>query len=428
MKFSIITLGCKVNSCESAAIEAAFIAAGYSRCGAGECADIYIINSCAVTGAGVKKARQCVSRCKAENPRCVTVLCGCYPQAYPDEAALSVPAADIITGNADKAAIPSLVSQYLADRRRVMRVGRLSREFDRSSAAPDLDRTRAFIKIEDGCNRFCAYCVIPYARGRVRSLPPQEITRQAEAAAAAGNREIVLTGINIGCYGEDIGYTPAAAVAAAEVAGIERIRLGSLEADTLTGAEIDRLGRCERLCPHFHLSLQSGSDTVLRRMNRRYTAGEYYALVERLRGVFRGCSITTDIMVGFPGETDEEFSESMAFAEKIGFAKLHVFPYSVRPGTAAEKMSGQIPPEIKAQRAKLMGKLADELSRKFLSAQVGAVQRVLIEKSTSPDFSHGFTPNYIPVRIYGEDIPRHTLIDVEIISAGDGFCIGKALN
>lgn len=423
MTFSILTFGCKVNSCESAAIEEQFLAAGYSGAENNEPADIFIINSCAVTGSGVKKARQAVSHCRSLNPDCITVLCGCYPQAYPDEA-LRDCHADIITGNADKSRLTELVAQFLAGHERVSCVSPLSREFDERSSAADLDRTRAFIKIEDGCDRFCTYCIIPTARGRVRSRKPEDITRQAEQAAAAGNREIVLTGINIGCYGEDIGCTPADAVMAAQVPGIERVRLGSLEADTLTDREIERLKACEKLCPHFHLSLQSGSDAVLQRMKRRYTTAEYSALVEKLRSAFPGCAITTDIMVGFPGETDEEFAQSMDFAEKTGFAKIHVFPYSIRRGTVAGMRTNHVPPQIKSARAKEMNALADRLEREFLQRQTGSIQTVLIEKRTSPDFCNGFTDSYIPVRIYGEDIPRHTLARVKITGAQENYCTG----
>lgn len=423
MKFSIITLGCKVNSCESAAIANAFTAAGYVQGEENKPADVYVINSCAVTGAGVKKARQAVSHCRTENPQAVVVLCGCYPQAYPEEAQ-SDTAADIITGNMNKAELPALVTKFLTERQRITEVTPLSRDFDENGSAADLDRTRAFIKIEDGCDRFCTYCIIPTSRGRVRSRTPQEIARQAEQSAAAGNREIVLTGINIGCYGEDIGCTPADAVKAAQVPGIERVRLGSLEADTLTDEEIERLRGCEKLCPHFHLSLQSGSDTVLHRMKRRYTCAEYEAVVEKLRRAFPGCAVTTDIMVGFPGETEEEFEESMAFAEKIGFAKVHVFPYSIRKGTIAAMRQNQVLPQIKSRRAKEMNALAAKLEQKFLSEQVGTVQMVLIEKKTSPDYCNGFTGSYIPVRIYGEEIARHSLVRVKITEARDSYCVG----
>lgn len=427
MTFSIVTFGCKVNSCESAAISAAFIAAGYTPAEQSEAADVCIINSCAVTGTGAKKARQAVSHCKSLNPECIAVLCGCYPQAYPAEADKTA-AADIVTGNADKSRIVELVEQFAADHAHIACVSELSREFDEKSAAADLDRTRAFIKIEDGCDRFCTYCIIPTARGRVRSRKPAEITAQALEAAATGHKEIVLTGINIGCYGEDIGFTPADAVAAAQVDGIERIRLGSLEADTLTDEEISRLKACERLCPHFHLSLQSGSDAVLRRMRRRYTAEEYYVLVQKLRAAFPGCAITTDIMVGFPGETDAEFAESLAFAEKVGFSKIHVFPYSIRRGTVAAMRTNQTVPQIKSARAKEMSRLGERLERKFLEEQIGTVQSVLIEKKTAPDYCNGFTESYVPVRIYEEEIPRHTTVSVKITAAHNGYCTGDLYN
>lgn len=426
MRFNITTLGCKVNSCESAAIAAAFTAAGYQPAGEGEIADIYIVNSCAVTSMSVKKARQAVSHCRAENPDGVVVLCGCYPQAYQEEAERDCDA-DIITGNAEKGALPAMVADYLEKKSRICCVGALSREFDESSSAADLDRTRAFIKIEDGCDRFCTYCIIPTARGRVRSRLPEEIAGQARQAAAAGNREIVLTGINIGCYGEDIGHTPADAVMAAQVEGIERVRLGSMEADTLTDSEIERLKGCDKLCPHFHLSLQSGSDAVLKRMKRRYTTEEYAGVVDKLRMAFPGCAVTTDIMVGFPGESDEEFAESMAFAEKIGFAGIHVFQYSIRRGTVAAMRPNQVTPQVKSARAKAMANVAERLERKFLEEQVGTVQTVLIEKSTSEEYSHGFTGSYIPVRIYGEDIPRHTLVSVRITGAQGKYCVGTTI-
>ncbi len=425
MKYQIITLGCKVNSCESAAVCAAFSSAGYTRAEENEPADVYVINSCAVTGMSVKKARQAVSHCRGLNPEGIVALCGCYPQAYPDEAARDAAGADIIIGNENKQKLPELAEEFRKSGKRSIDIPELSRAFDESSSAADLDRTRAFIKIEDGCDRFCTYCIIPTARGRVRSRAPQEIARQAEQAAAAGNREIVLAGINIGCYGEDIGCTPADAVRAAQVRGIERVRLGSLEADTLTDGEIERLRGCEKLCPHFHLSLQSGSDAVLRRMKRRYTRAEYEAVVEKLRRAFPGCAITTDIMVGFTGETEEEFAESMEFAEKLGFAKVHVFPYSIRKGTVAAMRANQVTPQIKSERARRMTALAGELERKFLSEQVGTVQTVLIERRTSPDYVGGFTGSYVPVRIYGAEIERHTLARVRIVSAEDDYCAGE---
>lgn len=426
MTFEVITLGCKVNSCESAAISARFAEDGFTLAESGAPADVYIVNSCAVTAMSEKKARQVISRCKRENPDCVTVLCGCFPQAYP-EAAGKVAGADIVTGNSAKGAIPQLVRKYLSEHIRCMRVDPMTRQFDEAAAGADIDRTRAFIKIEDGCDRFCTYCIIPTARGRVRSRTPEEITAQAVQCVQSGHKEIVLTGINLGCYGQEFGLTLGDAVKAAAESGAERIRLGSLEPEMMTADEIEKLKSVPSLCPHFHLSLQSGCDETLKRMCRRYDTAEYRRVVGRLRAAFPGCSITTDIMVGFAGESDEEFRKSMAFADEIGFAKIHVFPYSIRKGTVAAERSDQIMPQIKTERAHLMEQLSERLEREFLEKQVGTKKTVLIEKKRSDEYSYGLTDSYFEVRIYGEDIPRHTLAQVEITSARGSYCIGRMI-
>ena len=418
MTFSVHTLGCKVNSCESAAIIEALLSAGHEKTDG--IADIAVVNSCAVTGMAVKKARQLISGLKNDAPEGIVVLCGCFPQSYPEEA--SATDADIIIGNTSKADIPFLVGEFLKNRRKRVFVNPLPREFDLRCAGTDLDRTRAFIKIEDGCDRFCAYCIIPTARGRVRSMPLDEITRQAKLAADSGHKELVLTGINLSCYGQELSLTLSDAVKAADVDGIERIRLGSLEPDMMTDSEIERLAAVPKLCPHFHLSLQSGSDAVLKRMKRRYDTALYTEVCEKLRRAFPSCSITTDIMVGFPEETDAEFAESMAFAEKTCFAKIHVFPYSIRKGTLAATREGQVVPHIKSDRAKQMTALSKKLARQFFEAQLGSVHTVLIEKPQSAEYSSGFTSSYIPVRIYGQQIARHTLARVRLISAETGFC------
>lgn len=425
MTFIVYTLGCKVNSCESAAVTEAMLAAGFEKAGVIGAPDICIVNSCAVTGMSVKKARQHISHRRSENPDSVIVLCGCFPQSYPEEAAQTD--ADIIIGNAKKADIARLICEYLEKRTRTVCVQPLSREFDELASGTDLDRTRAFIKIEDGCDRFCTYCIIPTARGRVRSRPLDKITEQARLAAESGHKEVVLTGINLSCYGEDIGVTLGDAVSAADVVGIERIRLGSLEPEMMTDAEIEKLLKTPKLCPHFHLSLQSGSDTVLKRMRRRYDTSLYKDVCERLREKFQNCSITTDIMVGFAGETDEEFAESMAFAREIGFAKVHVFPYSIRKGTLAAMYDDHVLPHIKSVRAKQMTELAKQLEREYLKKQIGREYTVLIEKPQSAEYSNGFTESYIPVRIYGKQIERHSLVRVRITSAEADHCTAELI-
>lgn len=423
MTFSVITLGCKLNCCESAAIKKAFLTDGFAEPPDGEISDIYIINSCAVTGTAVTRARHELSKCRRINPDCVAVLCGCFPQSYPEEAGLKSDA-DIIVGNADKSRLPELVRTFLQNHVKTVKISPLSRKYDINSAVPDEDRTRAFIKIEDGCDRFCTYCVIPIARGRVRSLPPDEITRQALQCVEHGHHEIVLTGINLGCYGQDLGLSLSDAVNAAARSGVERVRLSSLEPEMITDSEIERLRAVTTLCPHFHLSLQSGSDTVLKRMNRKYTVSQYRETVDKLRAAFPECSITTDIIVGFPDETDEEFIETVDFTREMGFAKIHVFPYSIRKGTIAAEMP-QLPPSVKSDRAQMMNAVAKEVEQRFYESRIGTVQTALIEKPQSSEYSCGFTESYIPVRLYGSNIPRHTLVKVKITGYRDGYCMAQ---
>lgn len=423
MTFKVITLGCKLNSCESAAIEKSFAENGFTVTDGK--ANIYIINSCAVTSTAVAKARHLLSRCKRENPNGVIVLCGCYPQCYAEEAGLKF-GADIVTGSADKTKLPELVKEFLKTRVKAVKISPLSREYDINSAVPDEDRTRAFIKIEDGCDRFCSYCIIPTARGRVRSLPLANIAEQAAQCVANGHREIVLTGINLGCYGQELGLTLSDAVRAVSASGVERIRLSSLEPEMMTDDEIEALRKIDGLCPHFHLSLQSGSDTVLKRMKRRYNTELYRHVADRLRKAFPNCSLTTDIIVGFPGETDGEFIESVDFVREMGFAKIHIFPYSMRKGTVAAEME-QVYPNVRSDRVQLMTAAAKELELAFYETQIGTEHTVLVEKPQSLEYSHGFTESYIPVRIYEEELPRHTLVNVRITDYRDGYCAGVVI-
>lgn len=423
MTYKVITLGCKLNFCESAAIEKSFEDDGFTKT-EGK-ANVYVINSCAVTGTAVAKARHALSKVRRENPNGTAVLCGCFPQCCPEEASLKL-GADIVVGNANKYRIPELVREFLRTRVKRVKIDPLSREYDVKSALPDEDRTRAFIKVEDGCDRFCSYCIIPMARGRVRSLSPKIITEQAKLCVEHGHHEIVLTGINLGCYGQDLGLSLADAARAVESSGVERIRLSSLEPEMMTDEEIAKLKEVMGLCPHFHLSLQSGSDSVLKRMNRRYDKARYRHVAEKLREAFPNCSITTDMIVGFPAETDEEFIESVDFAREIGFAKIHVFPYSLRKGTVAAEME-QVHPSVKSDRADMLTAAAKELEQAFFETQIGTEHTVLIEKARSKEYSHGFTESYIPVRIYGIDLPRHTLADVKITDYRDEYCIGKII-
>ena len=425
MKFLTVTQGCKVNHCDSELISQCMISRGYSAATDGEAPDIIIVNSCTVTENSDKKGFRIISKLRRDYPEAVIVLTGCYPQAFPDEAEKNGNA-DIIVGNAAKEDIPELVEEFLRSGKTECVCKSHSRVFDERSELSHSKNTRAYIKIEDGCDRFCSYCIIPKARGRVRSKGIERIATEAMFHARDGHKEIVLTGINLSCYGTDIGLSLYDAVqTVADVPSIERVRLSSLEPELLTDELIERLSGVDKLCPHFHLSLQSGCSQTLQRMNRHYTAEEYREIVKRLRKAFPGCGITTDVMVGFAGETEEEFEQSTEFVRSVGFAKVHVFTYSVRTGTRAAEMEGQVSAEIKERRYKIMSKIAEGVRSEFWSRNVGTVHRVLIERQTSPDFINGYTENYIPVRIYGGKAKRHDIIAVEITGVEKEFCVGR---
>ncbi len=426
MLFTIKTFGCKVNQYESIGISTAMRRAGFCETADEKTAEIVIINSCSVTSASDKKACHEIARIKKANPSAVVLLMGCFPQAFPEEAENS--GADIIMGNRSKENAPRLIEKYLLDKNRIAQIAEMPAVYEGMELCRQGEKTRAFIKIEDGCNRFCSYCIIPYARGRVRSRSIEDIVSEVKTCAAAGQREIVLVGINLSCYGQDTGKNLADAVeAVSAVDGVERVRLSSLEPELLDEKMLDRLSSLKKLCPHFHLSLQSGSNETLKRMNRRYTAEEYYEIVRNIRSRFPNAAVTTDIMVGFAGETDEEFAETYRFAEKVGFAKIHVFSYSVREGTAAAKRTDHIPEALKNSRYKILSDIDSRLHADFLKSQTGTVQEILIEKRKSPDYVNGYTPNYTPVRIYSADIPRHSIVKVRITGAENGYCVGRLI-
>lgn len=424
MKYTIKTFGCKVNQYESIGISTAMRNAGFTEASKQDEGEIFIINSCSVTGVSDKKACHEIEHIRKHNPDAVIVLTGCFSQAFPKEAEKS--RADIVTGNSGKDKIPSLIKSFLEQREKKIIIPELPEIYEGMELKRQGEKTRAFIKIEDGCNRFCSYCIIPYARGRVRSRSIESIISEVTECAAAGQKEIVLIGINLSCYGKDTGKTLADAVeAVCSINGVERVRLSSLEPELLDEEMIKRLAAQKKLCPHFHLSLQSGSNATLKRMNRRYTAEEYFEIVKNLRKYFINPAVTTDIMVGFAGETDEEFEESYAFAQKIGFAKIHVFSYSIREGTAAAMRTDHIPEAVKTERYRRMSQLDEKLHGEFLGSQVGTVQEILVEKRKSPDYANGLTPNYTPVRVYGSHAERQEVIKVKIKEAEDGYCTGE---
>lgn len=426
MKIAFYTLGCKVNQYETQILTQLFEARGHEAVPYTGPADAYIVNSCTVTASGDQKTRKMLRRFKAQNPAAVVALTGCFPQAFP-EAAAAIPEADIITGTKDRGRLPALVEQAAEQGGRAVEVRPHERgePFEFMEAAGAGAHTRAFVKIEDGCERYCAYCIIPTARGPVRSKPPEQLRKELEGLARAGYREAVLVGINLSCYGRELGLGLADAVElACSVPGITRVRLGSLEPELLTEEGIARLGRARGLCPQFHLSLQSGCDETLRRMNRHYDTAGYARIVENLREQFDNCAITTDVMVGFPGETPEEFAQSKAFVKRMGFAKTHVFAYSRRPGTRAADMPDQVPNRDKEARAADMAEAAQAGREAFLYAQVGRTLDVLLETRGADGFYEGYAPNYAPVRVAAPEGFGGKCLPVLISGAEGDSCIG----
>lgn len=423
MKFKISTLGCKVNQYESEVIAKKLEDNGFLPADENEAADIIIVNSCTVTAESDRKVRQLLRRMKKDNPNSVSVLTGCMPQAFPDETAESIDA-DIIVGTKNRAGVVRHIISFLSSHQRIVDISphKTGDAFEKMEISSFSGRNRAFLKIQDGCNRFCSYCIIPYARGRSRSKPLNELYDEATALAAAGYREIVLTGINLPSYGQDTGLSLCDAIERINtVDGIERIRLGSLEPEKLGKDEIRRVSEISKLCPQFHLALQSGCDETLKRMNRHYTTDDYRRIVHDLRESFPESAITTDIMVGFAGETEEEFEKSYAFAEEIGFAKMHVFMYSRRSGTEAYNMPGQISNKVKAERSKRMLELSAKMQNEFFSKQIGKIVPVLFEQEIDGTYE-GYTPNYTPVRVPCDRDICGKLLPAEIISAEEDFC------
>ena len=377
VKAAYATLGCKVSQYETQAMRTAMEERGFETVPFSSAADVYVINSCTVTSTGDKKSRQMVHRARRTNPDAAVVLCGCFPQASPEKAE-EEKCADIICGTADRLKLPDMVEKFLSERERIVRVKKdIRHEAYEPMRVDRLDEhTRAYIKIEDGCDRFCSYCLVPFARGNVRSRPIDDIKREAAELFKNGYLEAVLIGINLSAYSWD-GHDLADAVQAAADSGIPRIRLGSLEPDLLTEKMLSQLAGIPGFCRQFHISLQSGSDSVLRRMNRKYSSEEYAALTEKIRVLMPDAAITTDIMVGFPGETEEEFRETAAFAEKIGFASAHIFVYSPRPGTAAASMAGRVPPEIGKRRSRKLSETVEKSAERRRKWLVGRFATVL---------------------------------------------------
>ena len=419
LKAGIATLGCKVNQYESQVMMETLLAHGFEQAAEGEPADVFIVNSCTVTATGDKKVRQTVRRARRENPDAVLILTGCMPQAFPDECE-AIEEADIIIGNSNRNALVDYIEQFMRSHRRIIDIRPHGKSYGEECSVTGMnERTRAYIKIEDGCNRFCTYCIIPYARGRVRSRSLEEIRKESQRIGQK-YREVVLVGINLSAYGSDIGTDLLEAVrAAASAEGVERVRLGSLEPDLTPDRLIEGLAEIPGFCPQFHLAIQSGCDETLRRMNRHYDTAQFRHVCEKIRSTFDNPSITTDIMVGFAGETEEEFARSLAFAREIGFARSHVFAYSRRRGTRADSFPDQVDEQTKGRRSEEMIRETSRSASEFLHSQLGKRVKILAEREVEPGLFEGYTENYTPARIQGTDLCGR-IIEATVTDIADG--------
>ena len=418
MLAAIYTLGCKVNQYETQAMEQELVRRGHTLVPFDQRADAYIVNTCSVTAVSDKKSRQMLRRCRKLNPEAVVAACGCYVQTHAEEAAgLDV---DLVAGTGDRMAFLDLLEQVTREKQLTLLDDALKRRtFEVLPAGGMAERTRAMLKVEDGCVNFCTYCIIPYARGPVRSLPLETATAQTAQLRSEGYRELVLTGIEISSWGHDLkngtGLIDLLETVSA-AAGNMRLRLGSLEPRTITEDFCRRAVKLPNLCPHFHLSLQSGCDATLQRMNRKYDTARFYESVQLLKRYFDRPAVTTDLITGFPGETEEEFAQTLAFIEKCGFAAMHIFPYSIRPGTKAAAMP-QLTAAVKEERAAQAAQVAHRMHQTYLEGCVGRTYPVLFEQEKDGLYT-GHAPNYMAVAVEGIDL--HNQVREVTITACNG--------
>lgn len=429
MKVAFHTLGCKVNQYETQVMKQLFIDKGYDIVDFNQTADVYVINSCTVTGSGDKKTKQLLNSTKKHHPDSTTVLSGCFPQAFPD-IATDLHNADVVVGSYNRNNIVQMVEQFSNSKQRVVNIIKHTKgePFEVMSANDFSNRTRAFIKIQDGCDRYCSYCIIPTARGPIRSKLIDDIVTEVTTMSENGHKEIVLVGINLSSYGRDEqtakSDNPVCLVDVVErvasISSVKRVRLGSLEPELLTEEQLDRLSKVDKFCDQFHLSLQSGSDGTLERMRRHYTTDEYYEIVRNIKKRFKNPTITTDVMVGFAGETPEEFEQSIQFVEKVGFSKIHVFAYSKRTSTVAYNMPNHVDEQTKKIRCSKMIALGEQLTDKFLRSQLNSVQSVLFEEN-----NQGYTHNYARVKVQSDTDLAGQILDVTITEVKEDYLIGE---
>ncbi len=428
-KAALHNLGCKVNAYETEAMQELLAQHGYEIVPFQEKADVYIINTCTVTNMADRKSRQMLHRARKRNPEALIVACGCYVQARREDVDAC---ADIVIGNNRKKDLIEILAEYEkpsvekrigkereAVRREIIDIAQ-EKEYEGLNLKQTAEHTRAYVKVQDGCNQFCTYCIIPYVRGRVRSRSRQDVTEEVRRLSANGYKEVVLTGIHLSSYGMDTKDSLLELIAAVhEIPGIQRIRLGSLEPRIITEEFVSRIAALPKICPHFHLSLQSGCDATLRRMNRRYTAEEYYEKCEILRKYFCDPALTTDVIVGFPGESEEEFAQSRDFIDRVSFYETHVFKYSRREGTKAASMEGQVTEQVKACRSNELIELGRRKQAEYEDALIGTVQEILVEEEIWHEgerYQTGFTREYVKIGQKMSGNMANQIVNVEIES------------
>lgn len=433
-KIAFYTLGCKVNQSDTASMEEIFRRAGYEVVDFGSPADVYLINTCVVTNTGQRKSRQIINRAVRHNPLSLIVVTGCYPQTAPEEVR-AIAGVDVIIGNQERARIVELVEQALENKQTEIldNVQKMTvdTKFEELGVGTETDKTRAFLKIQEGCNQYCTYCIIPYARGPLRSRSLESIRSEVAKLVEAGYKEVVLIGIHLGCYGKELAkegkhitlYDAVQAVLSVE--GMCRVRLGSLESVEVEPRLLELMANEPRLCKHLHLPLQSGCDKILQAMHRPYDTARFTQLLQQIRAQVPDVAITTDIIVGFPGETEEDFATTLAFAEKCGFAKMHIFPYSKRKGTPAEKMPNQVDEAVKGERAARLAAVDEKLHQAMLKQMVGKTEEVLFEQPVDAVHMEGLCGPYLRVVVPGTEELSNTIAKVRITGIVDDWLTGE---
>lgn len=430
MKVALYTLGCRVNSYESEAMAEKFIKEGYEVVSFDEFSDVYVINTCTVTNMGDKKSRQMIGRARRHNPEAIIAVVGCYSQIASDEIA-EIEGVDVVLGSRNKGDVVYWVNRAREESKQVVEVKDVlkNNKFEQLAINEYQDKTRAFLKIQDGCNRFCSYCLIPFARGGVCSKEPEEILKEVKELSKNGFKEIILSGVHTASYGVDLeGNWDLVKILEEinKIEGIERIRIGSIDPTFFTEGVIERIYNLEKMCPHFHLSLQSGCDATIRRMNRKYTAQEYKDVVENLRKYMKDVSITTDIIVGFPGESNVEFQATYEFLKDIKLSKMHIFKYSKRTGTKAAEMPFQVDGLIKEERSKKLIELNNALEVEFMEKFLGREMRVLYEEAISGKENTyvGYTENYIKVITESEEKLEGKIVPTKLVAVKQENMVG----